>query len=125
MKLMNLLSHRGRQAQEFFDWMIVRHASEKLQDDDATLAMALCRLLNHELERLQVELNHYQNPGQYPDQIATPVIATPAQSRDHCKLLLSRIDNLKDQRNKLLYKDYRVREKKVIIYQKSLQLTID
>ena len=125
MKLLNLFTHRGRQAQEFFDWMIVRYASEKLQDDDATLTIALCRLLNHELERLQVEFDHYQNPGQNPNQVATPVVATPAQIRDHCRLLTEKIDDLKKQRHKLIYSGYRVREKKVSIHQKSLKLTIE
>jgi len=124
MKLKNLLPKRRDEALEYFDWMVVRHASEKLQDDDATLVMALCRVLNHELERLKKELDRYQNSGQNPDRVATSGVVTPSQVKNHCKLLLSKIDNLKGQRYKLLYQDYRVKEKKAAIYRKSMQLTI-
>ena len=70
MRLKNFLPNRRDEALEYFDWMVVRHASEKLQDDDATLAMALCRVLNHELERLKKELDRYQNSGKEPLQAA-------------------------------------------------------
>lgn len=96
--------------QEHFDWLIVRHASDH-GDDDATLAMALCRIINHGIEEMQAELSRYRNE---PDGAISN-----KQRADHCQLLENRIKNLKKQRRALVYKGYRLQNKRAKIYYQS------
>ncbi len=81
------------------DWILLREASDN-GDEDATLALALFRCLNHELDEIKTDL---ENPSIKND----PKI---------CNIRLERMAGLLLQRRSILYEDYKIQDKRGKIY---------
>ncbi len=105
-----------KQANDFFlqeeqHWQLVKEASLN-GDENATLALALLRVLSIEIDALWADHEKFHLPGDP---------ATLPERTDKCNLIAERVANLIRQRRAILYEDYDVLKKQMQIYVDTLE----
>ena len=81
------------------DWMLLRQASHS-GDEDATLALALFRCLNHELDEITEKLEN----------------TCTIDDKEYRNILIERMSGLLTQRRAILYEDYKIQDKRAKIF---------
>ncbi len=92
------------------DWQLVREAST-CGDDQATLAMAMVRLINNEIDELWKDHDKIYSSkdfGRLP------------KRQELCGQITNRVGSLMKQRREILYNDYKIQDKRFRIYRDSL-----
>jgi hypothetical protein len=105
-----------KEARDFFqqeehDWQLVTEASN-CGDVPATLAMAMVRLINDEIDVLwrdHDKIYYSEEPENLPSKIC------------QCRQITDQIGDLMKQRRKILYSDYKIQEHRFRIYRDSLK----